>query len=124
MVITGIHGTAGRRYQYTTGKGDNMDIMEFGKTVLAIFGAISVLGGGFAVIHKWISPAIKMNKRVEILEEHDRRDYDVMKKYAERDSLILEVLLTMLDSQIAGPGSNLEQLKKTREKLILYLAQK
>ena len=78
-----------------------MDIMEFGKTVLAIFGAISVLGGGFAVIHKWISPAIKMNKRVEILEEHDRRDYDVMKKYAERDSLILEVLLTMLDSQIA-----------------------
>ena len=47
-----------------------------------------------------------------------------MKKYAERDSLILEVLLTMLDSQIAGPGSNLEQLKKTREKLILYLAQK
>ena len=57
-----------------------MDIMEFGKTVLAIFGAISVLGSGFAVIHKWISPAIKMNKRVEILEEHDRRDYDVIEE--------------------------------------------
>ena len=37
------------------------------------------------------------------------------------DSLILEVLSTMLDSQISG--NNVEELKKTKQKLTNYLAQ-
>ena len=36
-------------------------------------------------------------------------------------SLILEVLSTMLDSQISG--NNVEELKKTKQKLTNYLAQ-
>ena len=44
-----------------------------------------------------------------------------LRRIAERDSLILEVLSTMLDSQISG--NNVEELKKTKQKLTNYLAQ-
>lgn len=56
-----------------------------------------------------------------MLEQHDRQDFETLKRISERDSMILEVLSTMLDSQISG--NNTEQLKKTREKLTQYLAQ-
>ena len=63
----------------------------------------------------------RLNKRVETLEEHDKRDFESLQRIAERDSLILEVLSTMLDSQISG--NNVEELKKTKQKLTEYLAQ-
>lgn len=43
-----------------------------------------------------------------------------MHEIRERDSLIMETLVTMLNSQISG--NNVEQLKETRGKLISYLA--
>ena len=95
--------------------------METIQAILAICGGISVIGGAAAVIHKWISPAIKLSARVETLEKHDKRDFETMQEIRERDSLIMETLVTMLNSQISG--NNVEQLKKTRDKLISYLAQ-
>lgn len=87
-----------------------MDIMETIQTILAICGGISVIGGAVAVIHKWIAPAVKLNDRVETLERHDKRDFEAMNEIKERDSLIMETLVTMLNSQISG--NNVEQLKK------------
>ena len=98
-----------------------MSLLETVQLLLSICGGISIIGGAAAVIHKWISPAIKLNERVEVLEQHDRQDFETLKRISERDSMILEVLSTMLDSQISG--NNTEQLKKTREKLTQYLAQ-
>lgn len=98
-----------------------MSLLETVQLLLSICGGISIIGGAVAVIHKWISPAIKLNERVEVLEQHDRQDFETLKRISERDSMILEVLSTMLDSQISG--NNTEQLKKTREKLTQYLAQ-
>lgn len=98
-----------------------MSLLEAVQLLLSICGGISIIGGAVAVIRKWISPAIKLNKRVEVLEQHDRQDFETLKRISERDSMILEVLSTMLDSQING--NNTEQLKKTREKLTQYLAQ-
>ena len=98
-----------------------MSIQEFIQFFLSICGRISIVGGPAAAIFKWIAPAFRLNKRVETLEEHDRRDYESLRRIAERDSLILEVLSTMLDSQISG--NNVEELKKTKQKLTNYLAQ-
>lgn len=95
-----------------------MDILQ---TILSICGGISIIGGATAIIWNWISPAVKLNKRVETLEAHDKRDYDELQKIAERDALILETLITMLDSQITG--NNIEGLKKTKAKLTEYLVQ-
>lgn len=98
-----------------------MSISEFVQIFLSICGGVSIIGGAAAVIFKWITPALRLNKRVGTLEEHDRRDYESLRRIAERDSLILEVLSTMLDSQISG--NNVEELKKTKQKLTNYLAQ-
>lgn len=98
-----------------------MSISEFIQIFLSICGGVSIVGGAAAVIFKWITPVFRLNKRVETLEEHDRRDYESLRRIAERDSLILEVLSTMLDSQISG--NNIEELKKTKQKLTEYLAQ-
>ena len=98
-----------------------MSIQEFIQFFLSICGGVSIVGGAAAVIFKWITPAFRLNKRVEILEDHDKRDFETLKRIAERDSLILEVLSTMLDSQISG--DNVEELKKTKQKLTNYLAQ-
>lgn len=87
-----------------------MSISEFVQIFLSICGGVSIVGGAAAVIFKWITPAFRLNKRVETLEEHDKRDYESLQRIAERDSLILEVLSTMLDSQISG--NNVEELKK------------
>ena len=99
-----------------------MDVMETIQTILAICGGITVIGGAITVVKKWIAPAVKLNNRVEVLERHDKRDFEAMQEIKERDSLIMETLVTMLNSQISG--NNVEQLKKTRDKLISYLAQK
>ena len=98
-----------------------MSISEFIQFFLSICGGVSIIGGAAAVLVKWIAPAFRLNKRVEILEDHDKRDFETLKRIAERDSLILEVLSTMLDSQISG--DNVEELKKTKQKLTEYLAQ-
>jgi hypothetical protein len=87
-----------------------MSISEFVQIFLSICGGVSIVGGAAAVIFKWITPAFRLNKRVERLEEHDKRDYESLQRIAESDSLILEVLSTMLDSQISG--NNVEELKK------------
>ena len=98
-----------------------MSIQEFIQFFLSICGGVSIVGGAAVVIFKLIAPAFRLNKRVEILEDHDKRDFETLNRIAERDSLILEVLSTMLDSQISG--DNVEELKKTKQKLTNYLAQ-
>ena len=96
-----------------------MDLLETVQTILAVCGGVSVVGGAAAVIHKWISPAIKLSDRVAVLERHDKRDFDAIQEIKERDSLIMETLVTILNSQISG--HNEDELKKTRDKLISYL---
>ena len=97
-----------------------MDVMETIQTILAICGGISVIGGAAAVVHKWIAPAVKLNDRVEALERHGKRDFEAIQEIKERDSLILNTLATMLNSQISG--NDTDKLKKTRDDLLAYLA--
>ena len=50
-----------------------MSISEFVQIFLSICGGVSIVGGAAAVIFKWITPAFRLNKRVDTLEEHDKR---------------------------------------------------
>lgn len=97
-----------------------MNIMDTIQTILAICGGISVVGGAVTVVKKWIAPAVKLNNRVKVLEEHDKNDFQAIQDIKERDGLIMEALINMLNSQIFG--NNVDQLKKTRDKLISYLS--
>ena len=88
-----------------------MDLMEFGKVFLEICGGITLVGGTVRVLYGAVKPGISLRERVEVLENHDKRDYEALQGIAERDALIMEALITMLDSQITG--NNTDQLKKT-----------
>lgn len=98
-----------------------MGVIDIIQTILATCGGISVIGGAVAVVKKWIAPAVKLNDRVKVLEDHDKNDFQAIQDIKERDGLIMEALINMLNSQISG--NNVEQLKKTRDKLISYLSQ-
>ena len=111
---------SGHIHGFSKTQGTNAIFINPDAAADAVCGGISVIGGAVAVIHKWISPAIKLTTRVKVLEEHDKRDFETMHEIRERDSLIMETLVTMLNSQISG--NNVEQLKETRGKLISYLA--
>lgn len=77
-----------------------MGISEFVQIFLSICGGVSIVGGAAAVIFKWITPAFRLNKRVETLEEHldelttemsdmskdaeCREERDLVKRYVEK----------------------------------------
>lgn len=77
-----------------------MSISEFVQIFLSICGGVSIIGGAAAVIFKWITPAFRLNKRVETLEEHldelttemsdmskdaeCREERDLVKRYVEK----------------------------------------
>ena len=97
-----------------------MDFAEFVNTILAICGGVSIVGGAIAMIWKMVNPAVKLGKRVEVLEEKSDRDYQSIEDIKSAQSLLCQGMLAMIDSQLSG--NNVESLKKTKESMIKYLA--
>ena len=97
-----------------------MDFAEFINAVLAICGGISIIGGAIAIIWKMVNPAVKLGKRVEMLEEKADNDYTAIEDIKSAQSLLCQGMLAMIDSQLSG--NNVETLKKTKASLIKYLA--
>ena len=77
--------------------------------------AIVLIGGAVAVVVKWIAPALKlaaevkdMKKRLDKLEEHDKRDLDSFKGL---EKAMLSIVNHMID------GNGIEALKAARNDL-------
>lgn len=98
-----------------------MNATEFINTFLAICGGVSIVGGAFAVIWKAINPAVKLGKRVEILEEKSQNDYEAIEDIKEAQSILCQGMIALIDSQLTG--NNEENLKKTKDSMIKYLAE-
>lgn len=94
--------------------------MEFINTFLAICGGISIVGGAGAIIWKAVNPAVKLGKRVEVLEKKADNDYTSIEDIKSAQSLLCQGMLAMIDSQLSG--NNIDNLKKTKDSLIKYLA--
>lgn len=90
--------------------------MEALQTMLSICGAISIIGGAATIIAKVIRPAFQMSKRVEILEQHDKQDYDRLKAVEEMQKQQSKCLAAMLNHQITGNG--IENMKRIRDELL------
>lgn len=93
---------------------------EFINTFLAICGGISIVGGAVAIIWKMVNPAVKLGKRVEALEDKAEKDYAAIEDIKSAQSLLCQGMIAMIDSQLSG--NNVENLKKTKDNLIKYLA--
>ncbi|CUP15024.1 MULTISPECIES: hypothetical protein [Hungatella] len=90
--------------------------MDTVQTLLSICGAISIVGGAAAVIVKVIRPAFQMSKRVEVLEQHDKQDYDRLKAVEDMQKQQSKCLAAMLNHQITGNG--IENMKRIRDELL------
>lgn len=67
-----------------------MDITEFGKMLLVLCGGLITLAEAGKVIYNMAKPGLSLKKRVEVLEDHDKRDYiSTHTPLAGRDSYIL-----------------------------------
>lgn len=84
--------------------------------ILAICGAISIIGGAGAVIYKVIHPAFKFKNRVEKLEDHSEKDYKRIVAIEEMQRQQSKSLAALLNHQITGNG--IENMKKIRDELL------
>ncbi|WP_409016136.1 CTP synthase [Anaerostipes caccae] len=84
--------------------------------ILAICGAISIIGGAGAVIYKVIHPAFKFKNRVEKLEDHSEKDFKRIVAIEEMQRQQSKSLAALLNHQITGNG--IENMKKIRDELL------
>ena len=90
--------------------------METLQLFLSICGGISIVGGAGAVVFKIIKPAFRINKRVEILEEHDQKDYGRLVELTEMQRQQSKCLAALLNHLITGNG--VDNMKKIRDELL------
>lgn len=98
-----------------------MGTTEFINAFLAICGGVSIVGGAVAVIWKAVNPAVKLGKRVEVLEEKSKKENADINDIKEAQSILCQGMIALIDSRLTG--NNEENLKKTKDSMIRYLAE-
>lgn len=78
-------------------------------------GYISIVGGAIAVIMKVIRPILKINARVEELENHDRKDFETLQRVEKQLNTILRSQVAIIDNRLTG--NCVENLKNVKEDL-------
>ena len=90
------------------------------ETILAIGGAIVLIGNVGAVIYKIIKPSIDIRTRVNDLERHDKLDYQNIQSLQELNKAQCKMLLVIIDHMI--DGNHVDKMKETREHIIDLMA--
>ncbi|WP_343209475.1 CTP synthase [Anaerolentibacter hominis] len=90
--------------------------------ILSILGAVSVIGGGTAVISRWLSPYRNLKEKVPSHDKMLDNDNKRLKDNEEADKIICRSLLALLDHEITG--NSVEKLKKTKVDLQNFLIDK
>lgn len=85
-------------------------------TILAIAGGISIVGGAWAVICRWISPAFKITRRVEILERKADNDFRMLVGLSEMNSAQNRAVVRLINHMINGNG--VKEMQETQKELL------
>lgn len=91
------------------------DITITAGVILALFGAITIIGNGISVISNWLKPMKKIEERVTANEQ----DIEKIKEDDEKINHILSaqsrLLIEMTTHMITG--NDIEELKRKRDEL-------
>ena len=94
--------------------------------IAGILGAIVLVGNAGAVIHKWIKPALGVKNDVKTLKEevaeireHEKNDYEAIKKQTEMNKLQCQAMVCLLNHMIDGNG--VAKMKETRDNMLEML---
>ena len=114
--------------------------MELITQILAICGAISVIGGAVAVLSGWYkswkAPKEKQDNRIEQIEKRITNietsitginqkldnDYKNIRNTRDDMNLLMRSMFNLIENKITG--NNIEGLKKTREELVNAMTDK
>ena len=109
--------------------------MELITQILAICGAISVIGGAVAVLSGWYkswkAPKQKQDNRIEQIEKRITNietsitginDYKNIRNTRDDMNLLMRSMFNLIENKITG--NNIEGLKKTREELVNAMTDK
>lgn len=94
---------------------------DFLQTLLAIGGGIVLIGNVGSVLYKAFHPAVKVKRDVEELKEHDRKDYEAIRRLTEMNRAQCGLLLSMINHMIDGNG--IEKMKETRDDIQKMLSE-
>lgn len=92
------------------------------QTLLAVCGGISVIGGAAIMVYRFITPALRLNKRIKILERHQTADYERLATIEDMQCEQNRALAALLNHQIDGNG--VENMKKIRDNLLKSIIEK
>ena len=103
--------------------------MQIWQVILVICGGISAVGGAVAIIIKAIKPLTAFAKRVEKIEEHDRKDvkrFDAIdeefSKIHKADQALYTAMIAILNHMI--DGNHIDKMKAARAKLSEHIIEK
>lgn len=104
------------------------EIVSFVKVVIAIFTAITAIGGGAAILNKLISPLINqvkrsefklLEKRLEIVEGYCKNDNTRITHVEDFDRVLCKALFAILDHELTG--NSVDKLSKAKSALQDYI---
>ena len=90
--------------------------------LLAVFGGISIIGGGMLMIKHWISPALKYSHRLTAIEKERKQDRDSIQDIQQCNQLLCKGMLALMESQLTG--NNHEKLKVVKDQMQEYLIER
>ena len=104
--------------------------MELITQILAICGAISVIGGAVAVLSGWYkswkAPKEKQDNRIEQIEKRitniETSITGINQNTRDDMNLLMRSMFNLIENKITG--NNIEGLKKTREELVNAMTDK
>jgi len=96
--------------------------MEYFDIILKACGAIAIIGTALAVVKKWISPAIKLNKRMLNIESQQKTDYQTIQEVKELNGLLCRGMICLIEHEVTGNGIN--DLKKVKVDMQNYLIER
>lgn len=89
------------------------------ENILAIAGAIGIIGGAGTVIYKILLPAYRVVRRVKVLEQKAEKDYKAIQRQDEFDKALCRGMVALLNHEI--DGNHVDNLKKARNELNGFL---
>ena len=95
--------------------------MEYINTMLSICGGISIIGGAMAVVWKWVRPAVKLNDRVQKLEEKADLDHEDIQEIKKITSAMGLAMVKTMEHQIYG--NHKEDLIKAKDDLMKLITE-
>jgi hypothetical protein len=100
----------------------NINIWTTINTLLALCGAIAIVGGAWTIIKRCLAPAFKLTKKVDSLENKVLANCRLLEEIAMFNKMLCRSMVVLLDHSITGNG--IEKVKEIKSEMQNYLIDK